>query len=515
MHRIVLKGRGDLAEWRDAARGLLARKVAPSDVEWLSAAAADDLFAGGFGEGRGAAAAYEPAPAAGATVTVPGAFMPLAETVLCHSDPQGFALLYRLLVRLQSDRRLLQVASDADVVLAHRLAKAVRRDSHKMTAFVRFKEVSLPPETVGRRRFLAWFEPDHFIVARMAPFFRRRFADMDWVIVTPKGSASWDGERLSVSDLPAEKPDLDDATDDLWRTYYAAIFNPARLKVGMMQKEMPKKYWKNLPEAALIPDLIASAERRVIEMAARAPTAAPAFHARIRAMEAAREQEDAAVLSGGAGGAATLPALRAEAATCTRCPIHCGATQTVFGEGPERADVMFVGEQPGDEEDLAGRPFIGPAGKVLTAAMQEAGLDRSRIYMTNAVKHFKYEPRGKRRIHQRPTSGEVEICRWWLSREIDLVQPKLIVALGATALLSLTGETGRLGDLRGRPLPMAEGRTLFVTVHPAYLLRIPDAARKAEEQAAFAADLRMVRGLLHGLNLDRPVGLQSTQRFEY
>ncbi len=193
--------------------------MAVSDVEWLSEAAASDLFAGGFAEGAGRAVAFEPAPVVEAQVTVPAAFMPLAETVLCHSDPARFALLYRLLLRLQEDRRLLEVASDADVVLAGRLAKAVRRDSHKMTAFVRFKEVPLPPETVGRRRFLAWFEPDHFIVARMAPFFRRRFADMDWVIATPKGSASFDGERLSVSDVPAEKPDLEDATDDLWRTY--------------------------------------------------------------------------------------------------------------------------------------------------------------------------------------------------------------------------------------------------------------------------------------------------------
>ncbi len=263
----------------------------------------------------------------------------------------------------------------------------------------------------------------------------------------------------------------------------------------MMQKEMPKKYWKNLPEAALIPELIASAERRVIDMAARAPTDAPAFHARLRAMEASREE-------GAVGAPAacdTLAGLRAAAASCTRCPIHCGATQTVFGVGPEQADLMFVGEQPGDEEDLAGRPFVGPAGKVLSSAMAEAGLDRAGIYMTNAVKHFKYEPRGKRRLHQRPNSGEVEICRWWLTREIDLVKPKLVVALGATALFSLTGETGKLSEMRGRPMPMAEGRTLFVTVHPAYLLRIPDAARQAQERAAFAADMQAIRAMARRL----------------
>ncbi|RIV13069.1 DUF4130 domain-containing protein, partial [Klebsiella pneumoniae] len=153
-----------------------------------------------------------------------------------------------------------------------------------------FKEVPLQQDVVGRRRFIAWFEPDHFIVERKAAFFQRRFTDMDWLIVTPKGSARWDGETMQTSRMAAEKPDISDDTDELWRTYYANIFNPARLKIKAMTAEMPKKYWKNLPEADLIPDLILNAERRVLEMGAKAATEPQLFHHRLQAAADSRPQ---------------------------------------------------------------------------------------------------------------------------------------------------------------------------------------------------------------------------------
>ncbi|MBP2461641.1 DNA polymerase [Rhizobium sp. PvP014] len=471
----MLRGRGDLTEWRDAARAYLAAGIAPDRVEWRTMDDTDGLF------GLDGNQLPEPVDKP-VTQGVPPAFLKLAASVICHSDPTRFSLLYRMLFRMAHGRNFLGMATDPDVVAANRMSKSIGRDYHKMTAFVRFKEIPLPEGVAGRRRFVSWFEPDHFIIDRVAPFFQRRFNDMDWLIVTPRGSASWDGETLRTSDEPAEKPDLRDDTDDLWRTYYANIFNPARLKVKMMMSEMPKKYWKNLPEAELIPGMIASAEASVIEMGRKAASEPLAFHHRI--------QEAAARVPMPEGPTAgTIEALREEARRCTRCDLHCMATQTVFGEGPVNAKVMIVGEQPGDQEDLAGRPFVGPAGKVFNEAVSAAGIDRTQFYITNAVKHFKYEPRGKRRIHQKPNMGEVQQCRWWLVQELDLVQPKLVVAMGATALFSLTEMRHKLEDVRSRPIAMQNGRTLFVTVHPSYLLRIPDLGRKAEEVARFKEDI--------------------------
>jgi DNA polymerase len=174
------------------------------------------------------------------------------------------------------------------------------------------------------------------------------------------------------------------------------------------------------------------------------------------------------------------------------------ATQTVFGQGPEQAKVMVVGEQPGDQEDLAGKPFVGPAGQVFNDVLREVGLDRRSLYVTNAVKHFKYEARGKRRIHQKPNQGEIQQCRWWLKQELDLVQPKLIVAMGATAYFALTDEKQKLADVRSKPLTMEDGQILFVTVHPSYLLRIPDPDLKAKEMIRFRQDMEAVQRLAAG-----------------
>ena len=480
MRRVVLAGRGELAEWRDAARAFAAAGILSEEIDWREKGAEADLA---FQRD-----AMPPAPImARKPMTVPPAFIELAQTVLCHSDPARFSLLYRLLWRLQLDRQLLEVASDEDVARARLMAKNVRRDAHKMTAFLRFKEVGAV--SADRRKFLAWFEPDHHIVRRTAPFFQRRFTDMDWLIVTPKGSAAWDGERLTMSDEPCEKPNLTDAADELWRTYYASIFNPARLKLKAMQAEMPKKYWKNLPEADLIPGLIASAESKVRAMAAREATQSLPFHDRLQQAARSLPAEPEAP-------AGTLEALRAEAAACTRCPLHAKATQTVFGEGPRDAEVMFVGEQPGDQEDISGRPFVGPAGRLLDQVIKEAGIDRSSLYVTNAVKHFKYEPRGKRRSHQKPNMGEVKHCRWWLDLEMALIKPKLVVAMGATALAALTDTKQRLQDVRGKAVAIDERRTLFVTVHPSYLLRIPDERLKADELARFREDMLTIQRLM-------------------
>ncbi|MFT4159750.1 UdgX family uracil-DNA binding protein [Shinella sp.] len=482
MHRVCLVGRGDFSEWRDAARALAAAGLSPQQVDWRIGGMEEELF-------EAAPDLPGPDPAA-APLTVPAGFLSLAEAVACHTEPGRFHLLYRLLWRLQSDKRLLELTADKDVAWARLLAKNVHRDCHKMTAFVRFKEIA--GQTEGRRRFFAWFEPSHFVVARTAPFFRRRFADMDWIIATPRGTASWDGESLIFDTRPGENPCHGDPTDKLWRTYYASIFNPARLKLKAMQAEMPKKYWRHLPEADLIPELIANAEANVRAMAERAASDPPPFHHRLQ--EAARTL--APPMPADAG---TVGALREEARGCTRCPLHCAATQTVFGEGPQEARIMMVGEQPGDQEDLAGRPFVGPAGRVFDAVLKEAGIARETLYLTNAVKHFKYVPRGKRRIHEKPNRGEIEHCRWWLAKEMELVRPNLVVALGATALYALSGQQGPLSRLRGKPIAMQDNIVLYPTVHPSFLLRLPDETERRRQHGLFVEDMKTIGHLAERL----------------
>jgi uracil-DNA glycosylase family protein len=192
---------------------------------------------------------------------------------------------------------------------------------------------------------------------------------------------------------------------------------------------------------------------------------------------------------------AQIKALRREAAECRACPLWKNATQTVFGEGPMEADILFVGEQPGDREDRVGRPFVGPAGLIFDKALLEAGVDRKRAYVTNAVKHFKFEPRGKRRLHKRPNAGEINVCRRWLFSEIEVLKPILVVALGATAAQSLAQRPVAIGKTRGDTLVLASGLRMFVTVHPSSLLRAPDEAARQAAYTLFVNDLRAVGAL--------------------
>jgi len=186
-------------------------------------------------------------------------------------------------------------------------------------------------------------------------------------------------------------------------------------------------------------------------------------------------------------------ALLADARVCTRCDLYKPATQTVFGEGPLDAAIMLVGEQPGDQEDVAGRPFVGPAGQLLDKALEAAGIDRSTVYVTNAVKHFKFVPRGKRRIHNKPDAGEVTACRWWIDHERELIRPHVTVALGATAAQSLFGKAMAIGKNRGVPLQLADGGECWITVHPSFLLRIPEEDRRREEKKLFLRDFKRIK----------------------
>lgn len=459
----------DVDAWRGVARIALCAGVAPEDIAWNGDAQA------GLLSGIDAATL---APVL-SVPKVSAQFLTLAAAVLCHREPQRHALLYRLLWRIaRGERQLLSRATDIDVNRAHVLAKAVSRDSHKMKAFVRFRAVPGQDDA-----YVAWFEPEHHIVDRVAPFFARRFAGMRWAILTPERSATWDGVTLQCgpgghrSDAPA-----DDAQEALWRTYYAHIFNPARLNPTMMRQEMPQKYWKLLPEAELLPDLIRDAGQRVRDMAERV-----AQSPRRRIPEAIEKLPPAT--DGGFDG------LRRAAQACRRCPLWQPATQVVFGTGPSSARVMFIGEQPGDEEDLNGRPFVGPAGKLLDRALESLGLAREHFYLTNVVKHFHFEQRGKRRLHKSPEARHVEACQVWLLGELDAVRPQLVICLGATAAHAILGSKFRLMQERGRWHVLAGGARALATVHPAWVLRQPVQSR---EQAFidFVGDLGKLKDLL-------------------
>lgn len=470
MREVVLPVIGTVAAWRREARALARAGVRPEAVVWSVGAETGDLFAGG-----------PVAPAAeGRELRLPRAAIETIESALCHSDPERFARAYATVLRLTDGTVRWGDRSDPAIRRILHQAKAVGRDIHKMQAFVRFREL---PSDRPRRAFAAWFEPEHPIVEAATPFFAKRFGDMDWLIATPSVTARFIGGSLTFTETLDAAPPPEDATEDLWRTYYASIFNPARLMVRAMQSEMPKKYWKNLPEARLIPELIREAPRRAAEMQAALPTEPPARRAQV-AREMARRAEVVPVVG-------TLEEVKAQADRCTRCALHGPATQTVFGEGPQDAALMFVGEQAGDTEDLSGRPFVGPAGQVFETALQAAGVERRGVYVTNAVKHFKFVPRGKRRIHQRPDAGEVEACRWWLDLERRHVRPRLIVALGATACAALTGSGKDLLRRRGRIEAAGDGTPVLVTLHPAYILRLPDAAQRAAALAAFRADIAL------------------------
>ena len=190
----------------------------------------------------------------------------------------------------------------------------------------------------------------------------------------------------------------------------------------------------------------------------------------------------------------SLKALKAAETDCTRCPLYRHATQVVPGEGPARARIMLVGEQPGDREDLEGKPFVGPAGRILDEAIAEAGLDRAKLFVTNAVKHFKFEQRGKRRLHKRPNAYEIDRCRHWFEFERSLVKPEVIVAMGATAIRSVNGRPLTIAKARGRILPLPDGGQMIATIHPSYLLRIPDEADKRAQYRLFVRDLKLCKG---------------------
>lgn len=454
-------------EWRTTARGFLHAEIPPPAIHWSAQSAEDSLF--GDQEFDVATTRVKSAT----TSRVPPEFLALARDVAYHRDPQRWEVLYCVLWRItHGERELLEIATDRDIHALQQMQKAVKRDEHKMHAFVRFRKVTGPG---GEEQYIAWHRPDHLIVRLVAPFFARRFPAMHWSILTPDESVHWDGESLSFSPgVPASAAPQDDSLEELWRTYYANIFNPARVNTAQMKKEMPVRYWRTLPEAKIIPRLLEDAAARVNAMIDTHEGFATS------AAQLIPPQFD-------------LASLAAAAKNCTACDLHCRATQTVFGRGPSTARIVLVGEQPGDREDLAGKPFVGPAGQLLDRALAEAGVEREQVYLTNVVKHFKFIERGKRRLHQKPGSREIAACKPWLEAELSSIEPQVVVCLGSTAAQALLGRDFRITAHRGKVLETSYARTTLATWHPAAILRMNDSGRQAEMEQQLISDLQLCR----------------------
>jgi uracil-DNA glycosylase len=390
-----------------------------------------------------------PLPEASGSFHVPRQLVSLASLAIQARDPKRFGLLYSVVWRIHGGEKLLEDDTDADLALVRRMALAVRADAHRMRTNMRFLPVPEQDET----RFLGWFDPAHFVLPANAQLLARRYPNLLLSIVTPDGAAHWDGSSLLFGSGLRRVAD-DEGLLAWWDNHRGALLEQATPEVSV-------------PEAETVDEAPRSPDRPPL-----GPVVLP-----IKA--------DPALL-----------VTAKEASACHRCPLYEPATQTIFGEGPADAAAMFVGEQPGDQEDTIGRPFVGPAGQMMDRAMEEAGIDRRGAYVTNAVKHFKFTQRGKRRIHQTPEVPEIQACNFWLDQERAHVRPRLLVLMGGSAARAVLGRAVTISRERGRPIRMADGQAVFVTVHPSYLLRIPDAAAKAREYEAFVRDLKSIRELI-------------------
>ena len=457
----------DLHEWRSRAKTLLVMNISPAAVNWPDQNSEQtDLFS---------TPTLLEAPSEKAVFLTPRSFITLAEIVSCHRNPNKWHLLYQALWRItHNERHLLEIPTDPLVRQLNVMKKQIQRDVHKMHAFVRFRcclENNI-------EHYIAWYEPDHKITRLAAPFFKRRFAVQYWTIMTPDESVHWDGEQLHfTTSLTREHAPKEDQMEDLWRTFYHAIFNPARIKLKAMRQEMPVRFWHNLPEATIIASILHDAPQRVAGMLKHQEGLQ-------QSAENYLPQDDL-----------SLKNLRIAATHCQACPIYAQAHQIVFGDGKENAEIMLVGEQPGENEDLAGKPFVGPAGKLLHQALQAVNIDESKIYLTNAVKHFKHQIIAGKKIHKSPNIHEINACKPWLIAEITTIKPKLIICLGLTAAKSLISAGFHMHAQHGKWFTYNESQWIMATYHPAAILRGFDAATKDRLYANFLADLKTISAI--------------------
>jgi probable DNA metabolism protein len=467
----VVQVEQDFESWRGGCLDLLRRGVPPSEVSWQGPHEPQRSLFEGHEPGRtslscGALGVNAP--------HVSREFVRVSRAVIHHSAPERWGLCYRVLWRLTHDEpRVMQQATDPDIMVLHKMYREVSRDRHKMKAFVRFKRVE---DAAGEEHFVAWHRPDHYIVPLVAPFFADRFAGMRWTIMTPHESVSWDGEALHFGGgvTRREAGDIDDELEDVWKTYYRAIFNPARIKLKAMRAEMPMKHWPTMPETAVITDMLRESPERIAKMLRQQVPTATAW-----------------VPDDPEG----LPEIERAMRRCGACEL-CGLCQgAVMGEGSAQARVVIIGEQPGDREDQRGRPWVGPAGELLDRALHAARLPRESCYLTNALKAFKHTERTPgRRVHSSPVPGDITTCKPWLEAELAQVSPCVVVALGRSAGFALLGRKVVMRHDRGEHRTRF-AQTTLLSWHPAGILRSKDSGVVASRFDELVADLSRAREL--------------------
>jgi probable DNA metabolism protein len=460
-------------QWRAEARRSLLAGLDPDAVEFQDGWQAQVTLPFGC-EATDPSADGMPADGVAPSFGVPRSFLKLGKHLACHREAERWNLLYRMLWRLtHGEPGLLEISTDDDVYLTRTWEKQVRRDAHKMKAFVRFRRCIRDDE----EWFVAWHRPDHRVARLVAPFFADRFSTMRWTILMPDESLCWNLHELQFGpgSNRASAPNPDEL-EQMWKSYYASTFNPARIKLKAMKAEMPRRYWPALPETEIIDEMLAAAPKRVAEMATSHENWS------VSAADFLPENQD-------------LESLRLAAQGCQGCPLYTDATQTVFGEGPPDARLVLIGEQPGDEEDLAGRPFVGPAGRVLNGVLREVGVDRKQVYMTNAVKHFKHVQRGKKRLHEKPKRIEVVSCRAWLERELVALAPQVVVCLGATAASCLISPSWQISKQRGHVVETQWCSQTLATYHPSAILRSQDERGANAKRKAMVEDLQLALSL--------------------
>jgi uracil-DNA glycosylase family protein len=486
----------DFDAWRDASRDALHAGYLPEELDLQDATVAAPLVL--FVEAEEA-----PHGLAMAHPRVTRAFLEAAKLAAAHRDPQRWNLLYRVLYRMQSEPELLTMETDADVVELMQLEAQVRRDLQRMQAFVRFHKVldaddpaerpvvveepvlvgeaagehhlllevptpfgpvqreieqCEPPEPApdACEHFIAWYRPEQRIVSLAAPFFAERFAILRWTIMTPEASVSWDPGTKQLQfgpGVPREEAPADEELEEIWRGY-------------IQMRLSAQANHKKAAQMSLLPD--ASGDDAMATSVQGKPSAQPyvPLHATLKTIGAA------------------LP-------TCRGCDLYRHAIQVVPGRGAGKAALMLVGEQPGDQEDKQGEPFVGPAGGVLDRMLEELRIPRAEVFVTNAVKHFKFVQRGKLRLHQNPRMSEIGACRPWLLAEIAAVKPKVVLCLGASASKSLLGGTFSLMKDHGKLIASPYMDKVMATIHPSAILRARDEESRQQMKHFLAEDLAL------------------------